>query len=305
MTEQILDNVSDTQSTVVETPPVNSSIRRSISNKLDIAIIPSSTSPTDDILAQLFTMISTDEGHVSIEDVDKCAFINESDNDSFDDEEETIVADPFYSSLSAVSSNYGLTPCPICLESCILQSASCCKFRCCNSCWRTHILTAINEARVKISCASNECNKYLVREIIVNFIRSDSILHERYLKLYANANQNPRAKTCKLICLSSYFYSFYLGPRCSHLYSLDTPSSIDVKNSKKLNKKLPKQVQCSECSLVWCFRCSAPWHENLTCKQFIKGDKLLLKWINQKNEEQWNARKCPKCSSVIQRNGGN
>jgi hypothetical protein len=82
------------------------------------------------------------------------------------------------------------------------------------------------------------------------------------------------------------------------------PLVINKKLKKQNNKKIPKQVQCSECSLVWCFRCSAPWHENLTCKQFIKGDKLLLKWINQKNEEQWNARKCPKCSSLIQRAGG-
>ena len=95
-----------------------------------------------------------------------------------------------------------------------------------------------------------------------------------------------------------------LGPRCSHLYSLDAQPVTNVKNSKKTSKKLPKQVQCSECSLVWCFRCSAPWHENFTCKQFVKGDKLLMKWINEKNEEQWNARKCPKCSMVIQRNGG-
>jgi E3 ubiquitin-protein ligase RNF217 len=101
-----------------------------------------------------------------------------------------------------------------------------------------------------------------------------------------------------------FLNSFYLGPRCSHLYSLDINKLIELKDNKKLNKKIPKQIQCSECSLVWCFRCSAPWHENLTCKQFIKGDKLLLKWINQKNEDQWNARKCPKCSSVIQRNGG-
>jgi hypothetical protein len=104
------------------------------------------------------------------------------------------------------------------------------------------------------------------------------------------------------------FYDVSLGPRCCHLYSLDAKTSIPVVKDKILkkqnNKKIPKQVQCSECSLVWCFRCSAPWHENLTCKQFIKGDRLLLKWINQKNEEQWNARKCPKCSSLIQRAGG-
>ncbi len=106
--------------------------------------------------------------------------------------------------------------------------------------------------------------------------------------------------------LSLFIYIIYLGPRCSHLYNLDEITPISLrKNSKKTNtKKIPKQVQCSECSLVWCFRCSAPWHGNMTCKQFLKGDKLLLKWMNQSNEDQWNARKCPKCSSLIQRAGG-
>ena len=73
---------------------------------------------------------------------------------------------------------------------------------------------------------------------------------------------------------------------------------------KRSIKKIPKQVQCSECSLVWCFRCQAPWHENLTCKQFLKGDVLLHKWMKKREDDQWNARKCPKCSSYIQRAGG-
>ncbi|CAF1502280.1 unnamed protein product, partial [Didymodactylos carnosus] len=122
-------------------------------------------------------------------------------------------------------------------------------------------------------------------------------LHERYLSLYILANQNPKSKTC---------------PRCNNLYSLDNSSAnatiiqTTKKVLKKKNeyKKIPTQVQCSECSFIWCFQCWAPWHDNLTCKQFAKGDKQLRKWLNQKNDEQWNARKCPKCSSLIQRAGG-
>ncbi|UJR09684.1 hypothetical protein I4U23_013916 [Adineta vaga] len=219
--------------------------------------------------------------------------IDEGDNDSFDDDDEaTTMKNSLCSSISAVTSNYNAASCPICFESARLQSSSCCTFQCCNSCWYTHVSTTINDGRIKVSCISNDCSKYLTKESILNFIRYDSILHDRYLKLYINANQNPRAKTC---------------PRCSHLYSLDeiNGQNPNKKLSKKdENKKIPKQVQCSECSLVWCFRCAAPWHANLTCKQFAKGDKLLLKWINQKNEDQWNARKCPKCASFIQRAGG-
>ena len=179
MTEQIIAQIPDNK----ETPPVNSFIRRSMPNRLDA---------TDDVLAQLMAM------HVNEDDIEKGATIDESDNDSFDDEadEERMFSDSFFVSLSTTSANHVLTSCPICFESSILQSASCCKFRCCNSCWRAHITSALNDGRVKISCASSDCNKFLTRDIIVNFLRYDTTLHERYLKLYINANQNPRAKTC-------------------------------------------------------------------------------------------------------------
>jgi len=200
MNEQNLANSTDTTPSIsntikelnpIEIHDVNSFIiRRSLSNKLDVlAVISPPTSSTESI-TQSIIMIPTD-------DVKNSTLFNDSDNDSFDDEDEIITSDSIYSSLSPTSSNYGLIICPICFESSTLQSSSCCKFRCCNTCWCAHISSTINDGRIKISCISNECNKYLSREIIVNFIRYDTILHERYLKLYANINQNPRAKTCK------------------------------------------------------------------------------------------------------------
>ena len=244
--------------------------------------------------------------------------LTHSDNDSFNqvdghdnDDDETLVDYSLHTESFPIPANYVSSPCPICFEQAVLQVSPCCYFLCCNQCWRAHISTTITDGRIKIPCVASDCAKYLTRESIVNFVRYDPPLHERYLKLYLVANQNPRAKTCKTTTpRNDEFRLLRLGPRCCHLYSLDVPTSaskeILSKAKKKINnKKIPKQVQCSECSLVWCFRCSAPWHENLTCKQFVKGDKLLLKWINQKNEEQWNARKCPKCSSLIQRAGGN
>ena len=260
-----------------------------------------------------------DKPREPLTDVEKSATVSNSDNDSFDDDDvvddddddddETVIDGSLYSQSFPTPANYVSSPCPICLEQAVLQVSPCCYFLCCNSCWRAHISAAISDGRIKIPCVATDCNKYLTRESIVNFVRYDPLLHERYLKLYLNANQNPRAKTCKRDKdIRSPSLMLCLGPRCCHLYSLDTSPSkilVDKKKSKLINsKKIPKQVQCSECSLVWCFRCSAPWHENLTCKQFIKGDRLLLRWINQKNEEQWNARKCPKCASLIQRAGG-
>jgi hypothetical protein len=235
MAEQNLSNSTDIpsmkESIPIETFQVNSLIRRSLSNKLHVlAVTPPatmtttsptlSTSSTASIATYCIetsfvpqstqyehsiagttvpiTMNSTDE---VLTDVEKCPSDNDndSDNDSFDDEDETNVVESLYSSLYSAPSNCIIMPCSICLEPAVLQSSSCCTFHCCLSCWRAHISATINDGRVKIPCISNECNRYLTRESIVNFIRFDSVLHERYLKLYANANQNPRAKTCEQI----------------------------------------------------------------------------------------------------------
>jgi hypothetical protein len=150
----------------------------------------------------------TDEGRVNndyvrrqelLREIEKGISLNHIESDSFDDDDddETTITDPHYSSLRSIASNRVIMSCPICLESSALQYSSCCKFYCCNSCWCAHISSTINDGRIKITCISNECNKYLTRESIVNFIRYDRILQERYLKFYANANQNPRAKICK------------------------------------------------------------------------------------------------------------
>lgn len=55
------------------------------------------------------------------------------------------------------------------------------------------------------------------------------------------------------------------------------------------------QIQCSKCELVWCFRCHAPWHEGLKCREYRKGDKLLRNWASVVEHGQRNAQKCPNC----------
>ena len=132
-------------------------------------------------------------------DVEKSATVSNSDNDSFHeyDDDETIIDYSVHSQSFLTPANYVSSPCPICFEPAVLQVSPCCYFLCCNSCWRAHISATINDGRIKIPCVASECNKYLTRESIVNFVRYDPPLHDRYLKLYISANQNPRAKTCK------------------------------------------------------------------------------------------------------------
>lgn len=169
---------------------------QSVTNATGTITPTTATTPKDE---SPVCLIPTTKPFGSMTNFDACGLSGDSDDDSFDDEEEAVVAESLYSSLSSTVSNYAPMVCPICLESTTLQSSACCRFHCCSSCWRAHISASLAEGRIKILCASSECNKYLTRESIVNFIRHDSVLHERYLKLYTIANQNPRAKTCKLM----------------------------------------------------------------------------------------------------------
>jgi hypothetical protein len=248
MAEQYLSSSTDIPSTLESNSlDVNSLIRRSLSNKLNVtAVTPppsvatsSSASSTASLtiycietgsVAQSIrrrqsltntpvlpnnieiTTTSIDEGcllndndkpQVLLTNVEKTISVSDSDNDSFDDDDETITDEILYQKPFPTPPNYVSSPCPICFEQAVLQVSPCCYFLCCNNCWRAHISSTINDGRIKIPCVANDCNKYLTRESIVNLVRYDPPLHERYLKLYLIANQNPRAKTCKKI--NSFF----------------------------------------------------------------------------------------------------
>ncbi|KAF7231196.1 ring finger protein 217 [Nothobranchius furzeri] len=63
-------------------------------------------------------------------------------------------------------------------------------------------------------------------------------------------------------------------------------------------------IQCSSCQFVWCFRCHAPWHDGLKCRDYRKADKLLRTWASVIEHGQRNAQKCPQCKIHIQRIDG-
>jgi hypothetical protein len=193
----------------IETGSVAQSIRRrqSLTNT---TVVPNNnnieitTTAIDE--GRLFN--NNDKPQELLTDVEKTVTVSDGDSESFDDDDddETIIDDSLFPQSFPTPPNFVSSPCPICLEQAVLQVSPCCYFLCCNSCWRANISATINDGRIKIPCVSSECNKYLTRESIVNFVRYDPPLHERYLKLYLNANQNPRAKTCEKILKKLYLY---------------------------------------------------------------------------------------------------
>lgn len=204
----------------IETGSVAQSIRRrqSLTNT---TVIPNNIEITTNPIDEGCLLNDNDKPQDLLTDVEKTVTMSDGDNESFDDDDddETITDDSLPPQSFPTPPNYVSSPCPICLEQAVLQVSPCCYFLCCNSCWRAHISSTINDGRIKIPCVSSECNKYLTRESIVNFVRYDPSLHERYLKLYLLANQNPRAKTCKKIRLLLFIFSM-ISSRSSLLSSV-------------------------------------------------------------------------------------
>ena len=64
-------------------------------------------------------------------------------------------------------------------------------------------------------------------------------------------------------------------------------------------------ITCSQCQFVWCFHCHAPWHHDITCKEFLRGDKHFKRWRTSKSSTgAANCQKCPLCRVPIQRSTG-
>ncbi|GAB6022901.1 hypothetical protein CHUAL_006997 [Chamberlinius hualienensis] len=143
----------------------------------------------------------------------------------------------------------------------------------------------VNDGKYIIECCNNTCKTFVHRdEITLRLSPEDKLKFYQHL---VDANADPRIKTC---------------PTCSHVTSFPKEKSKCLKNTKSHPQR--SRVQCSQCELWWCFYCHAPWHSGLTCKQYLKGDRLMKTWAKKTHHGQVNAQKCPRCKVYIQRTVG-
>ncbi|CAG5122255.1 unnamed protein product [Candidula unifasciata] len=170
--------------------------------------------------------------------------------------------------------------CEVCLTRSLLRRRVCCDFHICPTCMGTYVAMKVNEAKVQIECPSDRCAVLIHKDEINERLPQD--LKEKFARFLINANTDPLKKTC---------------PACSEVYCIE-PQLLAVKK-KKL--KLGLKVQCPQCHLQWCFICQAPFHVEMTCKQFQMGDSMVRKWAKERSGGQSNAQKCPKCKIFIQK----
>lgn len=170
--------------------------------------------------------------------------------------------------------------CEICYEENVdVRKRLCCDSAVCETCQVTYLKNEVDQRNVRMQCLS--CDSYVHRDEILALLPIET--KEKFYKFLTDENKDPNIKTC---------------PRCSVAQKRGDVSPLLSRDSKKKQKKTGKglKVTCPRCALVWCFDCHAPWHTNIKCKDYKKGDKLVKNWAKEVSYGQKNAVKCPKCN---------
>ena len=146
-----------------------------------------------------------------------------------------------------------------------------CGHICCNQCWMNYLKSKILEAKVEqIECFEYQCNQILSEQFILDHIKKDNKLLEKYkkFKLRAEILNDPNKRQCP-----------------------------EKNCDKYLTKGKNKYVKC-ENGHKYCFKCLRPWHGEDSCEKSLEKD--FLNW-KKKNK---NLKRCPKCKIYIEKNEG-
>ncbi|KAE8602347.1 hypothetical protein XENTR_v10013956 [Xenopus tropicalis] len=173
--------------------------------------------------------------------------------------------------------------CRVCLEDRSLKPLPCCKKPVCDECLKRYLSSQVQLGQAEIRCPITECNKHLDESTILYSLPHDDIIKYKYFLELSRVDSS--TKPC---------------PQCKHFTTFR--SKTHIPNLTKSENKL--KIQCPSCQFIWCFKCHAPWHEGVNCREYKKGDKLLRHWANEIEHGQRNAQKCPRCKVHIQRTEG-
>ncbi|XP_053301045.1 probable E3 ubiquitin-protein ligase RNF217 [Pleuronectes platessa] len=169
--------------------------------------------------------------------------------------------------------------CRVCLEDKTIEPLLCCRMAVCDECLKLYVSSQVRVAKPHISCPIPECSGYLKESVVVSHLANEDVAKYRY---FLELNQlDSSTKPC---------------PQCSDFTSLKKHNNNQSEHKYK--------IQCGNCQFVWCFRCHAPWHNGLKCRDYRRGDKLLRTWASVVEHGQRNAQKCPQCRIHIQRTEG-
>ncbi|XP_028295438.1 E3 ubiquitin-protein ligase RNF217 isoform X1 [Gouania willdenowi] len=169
--------------------------------------------------------------------------------------------------------------CRVCLETSTLAALPCCSKSVCEECMKLYVSSQVTVGKVHIPCPITECSGSLEEGLVTSHLANRELAMYQY---FLELNQlDSSTKPC---------------PQCHHF------TTLKAQNPRSSEHKY--KIQCSNCQFVWCFKCHAPWHNGIKCREYRKGDKLLRTWASVIEHGQRNAQKCPQCKIHIQRTEG-
>ncbi|XP_017264476.1 probable E3 ubiquitin-protein ligase RNF217 [Kryptolebias marmoratus] len=169
--------------------------------------------------------------------------------------------------------------CEVCLEEKLIAPLPCCGKHLCAGCLKLYVSSQVTVGKAVIGCPNWTCHGTLEEGLVVSNLTSEEAAKYRYFVELSQLDAS--TKPC---------------PQCNHFTSLKTHNPTRFEHKYK--------IQCSSCQFVWCFKCHAPWHDGLKCRDYRKADKQLRTWASVIEHGQRNAQKCPQCKIHIQRTEG-
>lgn len=174
--------------------------------------------------------------------------------------------------------------CLICLEELPAANtyALSCGHRYCKDCWKGYLEVMIKEGprAIYTKCPSPKCKCIVHEDAFKKFVNPDMFQKYTTFMLRSFVEDNLNVKWCP-------------APGCSNAVRCE-----------RQNRKQP--VTCG-CGFSFCFRCADSEigdHRPVSCEHL---EKWLVKASAESENVKWlmaNAKKCPKCSSYIEKNGG-
>lgn len=185
------------------------------------------------------------------------------------------------------SSSSGSTSseCPICLESVSAKNsyALSCGHRYCTACWKQYLSTALQSARTATGtrCPWPKCGALVHDDAFrLHLSKSEYARYEMFVRR-AFVDTNPKAKWCP-------------AAGCTRAVRVESAARRSA-------------VQCGGCGLRFCFACADADlgdHSPATCADV---EQWMRKASSESENLTWlaaNTKKCPKCASFIEKNGG-
>ncbi|KAI0036177.1 hypothetical protein K488DRAFT_41719 [Vararia minispora EC-137] len=173
-------------------------------------------------------------------------------------------------------------PCPICFDDVTVPFQLGCGHMYCASCLRHYLSSACENDTFPIVCIGDEghCEKPIPIPTIEHFLPPSVFTRLLEVAFSTHIAKRPHElRYCKTA-------------DCAQIYRVAT---------------VPTALQCPSCMSAVCAACHGECHDGMSCAEYrmhrdpAEQERALEEWIQQQGG---NVKKCPRCSRILEKNGG-